>query len=138
MVGLPANEVSVRIGTIAAGTDDERAVFVAPHDVIIEKIYVTVGTTVTAGATDYTTIDFQAKGSAGSGTDSLGSFNTNTGGTTLTAFVPHSVGTLANNYISKGEAVTFKKTDAASGDAVDECLVTIVYKAQQGLHQFVV
>ena len=65
MVSLLANEVSVRIGTIAAGTDDERTVFVAPHDVIIEKIYFTVGTTIAAGATNYTTISFQNKATAG-------------------------------------------------------------------------
>jgi len=137
MPRLPTHEGSVRIGTIAAGTDDERAVFVAPHDVIIEKIYFTVGTTITAGATDYTTISFEKKGSAGTGTDELATFNTNTGETTLTAYVPHNAGALANNAISKGEAISFKKADAASGDAVDEGLVTIVYKAQPGLNQFV-
>jgi hypothetical protein len=136
MVSLLANEVSVRIGTIAAGTDDERTVFVAPHDVIIEKIYFTVGTTIAAGATDFTTISFQNKATAGTGTDELATFNTNTGETTLTAFVPHNAGALANNTISKGEAVSFVKVDAASGDAVDEGIVTIVYKAQPGLHQY--
>lgn len=138
MVSLPTQEVSVRIGTIAAGTDDERTIFVAPHDVIIEKIYLTVGTTVAAGATNYTTIDFQSKGSAGTGTDSLASFDTNTGNVTLTAFVPHNAGTLANSTISKGEAITIDKTDTASGDALDEAVVTVVYKAKQGLHQFIV
>lgn len=138
MVSLPANEVSVRIGTIAAGTSDERSVFVAPHDVIIEKIYFTVGTTIAAGATDYTTISFESKGTAGTGTDELGTFNTNTGETTLTAYVPHNVGTLANNSISKGEVISFKKTDAASGDAVDEGIVTVVYRARPGLNQYIV
>ena len=137
-VSLPAKEVSVRIGTIAAGTDDERVVFVAPHDVMIEKIYVTVGTTIAAGATNFTTISFQSKGSAGSGTDELVTFNTNTGETTLTAFVPHNAGALSNKAVSKGEAITFKKVDAASGDAVDELLVTVVYKSKPGLHQYVV
>lgn len=136
MVSLLANEVSVRIGTIAAGTDDERTVFVAPHDVIIEKIYFTVGTTIAAGATNFTTISFQNKGTAGSETDELSTFNTDTGETTLTAFVPHNTGTLANNSIAKGESISFVKVDAASGDAVDEGLVTIVYKAQAGLHQY--
>ena len=138
MVSLPVHEVSVRIGTIAAGTDDERAIFVAPHDVIIEKIYFTVGTTITAGATDYTTISFQNKGSAGTGTDELATFNTNTGETTLTAFVPHNAGTLSNYSITKGEAISFVKTDAASGDAVDEGIVTVVYKAKPGLNRYIV
>lgn len=137
MPSLPVQEVSVRIGTIAAGTDDERCLFVAPHDVIIEKIYVTVGTTIAAGATNYTTISFQNKGSAGTGSDELVTFNTNAGEITLTAFVPHNSGVLANNSISKGEAISFKKVDAASGDAVDECLVTVVYRAEAGLNQFV-
>jgi len=136
MVSLLANEVSVRIGTIAAGTDDERTVFVAPHDVIIEKIYFTVGTTIAAGATNFTTISFQNKGTAGSGTDELATFNTDTGETTLTAFVPHNAGTLTNRTVTKGEAVSFVKVDAAAGDAVDEGIVTIVYKAQPGLHQY--
>lgn len=137
MVSLPIHEVSVRIGTIAAGTDDERVVFIAPHDVIIEKIYFTVGTTIAAGATNFTTIDFQSKGTAGSGTDSLASFDTDTGNVTLTAFVPHDVGTLSNNFIKKGESISFDKADTASGDAVDEGVVTIVYRAQPGLNQFI-
>lgn len=137
MVSLPIHEVSVRIGTIAAGTDDERAVFVAPHDVIIEKIYFTVGTTIAAGATNFTTISFQNKGSAGTGSDELATFNTNTGETTLTAFVPHNAGSLSNNVISKGEAVSFVKADDGSGDAVDEGIVTIVYRAVPGLNQFI-
>ena len=138
MPSLPVNEVSVRIGTIAAGTDDERVVFVAPHDVIIEKIYFTVGTTITAGATDFTTISFQNKGSAGTGTDELATFNTNTGETTLTAFVPHNAGTISNKGITKGQAISFKKVDTASGDAVDEGLVTVAYRAKPGLNQFIV
>lgn len=137
MPSLPTNEVSVRIGTIAAGTDDERTVFVAPHDVIIEKIYFTVGTTIAAGATNYTTISFQNKGSAGTGSDELATFDTNTGNITLTAFVPHNVGTLSNKSVSKGESISFVKVDAASGDAVDEAIVTVVYKAKPGLNQFI-
>lgn len=138
MPSLPANAVSVRIGTIAAGTDDERTVFVAPHDVIIEKIYFTVGTTIAAGATNFTTISFQNKGTAGTGTDELATFNTDTGETTLTAFVPHNVGTISNKSVTKGESISFKKVDAGSGDAVDEGLVTIVYRAKPGLNQFIV
>lgn len=137
MVSLPIHTNQVRIGTIASGTDDERVVFVAPHDVIIEKIYFTVGTTIAAGATNFTTISFQNKGTAGSGTDELATFNTDTGETTLTAFVPHDAGSLSNFSISKGESVSFKKVDAASGDAVDEGVVTIVYRSQPGLNQFI-
>ena len=135
-VAIATQSTQVRIGTIAAGTDDERTVFVAPFDCVIDKIYFTVGTTIAAGATNFTTITFESKGAAGSGTDALGTFNTNTGETTLTAFVPHNVGTLANNKILKGLAVSFDKADAASGDAVDEGVVTIVYRAVSGLHQF--
>ena len=137
MVSLPIHTNQIRIGTIAAGTDDERTVFVAPHDVIIEKIYFTVGTTIAAGATNFTTISFENKGTAGSGSDELATFNTNTGETTLTAYVPHNAGSLSNNVIEKGEAVSFLKTDAASGDAVDEGVVTIVYRAVPGLNQFI-
>lgn len=138
MTSIPVNEVSIRIGTIAAGTDDERCVFVAPHDIIIEKIYVTVGTTIAAGATNYTTLSLQNKGSAGTGTDEIATLNTNTGETTLTAYVPESFGTLVNNTVNKGESISFKKVDTASGDAVDECLVTVCYRASPGLNQFIV
>lgn len=136
-VGIPTNEVSVRIGSIAAGTDDERPVFVAPHDVIIEKIYLTVATTIAAGATNFTTIDFQSKGADGTETDSLGSFDTDVGNVTLTAFVPHAIKVLLNKKVNKGETISFKKSDTLTGKAIDEGLVTIVYKAAPGLHQFI-
>lgn len=137
MPSLPKNEVSVRIGSIAAGTDDERAVFVAPHDVIIEKIYLTVGTTVAAGATNYTTLSAQNKGADGTETDEMATINTDTGETTLTAYVPTSLGSLSYSTLLKGEAISFKKVDTASGDALDEALVTIVYRASSGLSQYV-
>lgn len=132
----PVQVTQTRIGTIAAGTDDERTVFVAPTDCVIEKVYFTVGTTVSAGATNYTTIDLHAKGAAGTGTDQLAEFDTNTGGTTLTAFVPNDFGDLSNNYITKGHAVSIVKTDSGSGDAVDEAVVTVVWRPQGGLGQF--
>lgn len=124
-----------RIGTIAAGTSDERAIFVAPVDCEILKAYLTVGTNVPAGATNFTTFTLRAKGSAGTGTASLASFNTDAGQTSLTAFVPHSFGSLSNNGIVKGQTVTLDKVDSGAGDLMDEGLITIVWKPKEGLRQ---
>lgn len=135
-VTLPTLVSQVRIGTIAAAADDERTVFVAPTKCFIEKVYITVGTTVAAGATNFTTLTLKSKGTDGTGTTAIAAIDTDTGNTTLTAFVPESFGTLSDNVIELGEAVTIDKIDSGTGDALDEAVVTVVYRADAGLNQF--
>jgi hypothetical protein len=137
-IGKQTHVITCKIGTIAAATSDEVPIFVAPFDCVIEKVYITNAAALAAHATDYTTLDIQSKGSAGSGTDSLASFDTATGGDniSLVAFVPYSFGDLSNTEITKAEAVTLKKTDAGGGVATDEARITIVYVPQAGLKSF--
>lgn len=135
-LGKLLHSTVVRIGSVAALTDDERPLFVAPFDCTVKAVKVVVATTIADDATDYLTFDFQNKGSAGIGTDSLASFDTDTNGDAvdLTAFVPHDVGSLSNASLSKGESVSVKWTNTGgSGVALDELAVLVVYEAKPGL-----
>ena len=135
-ITLPTLVSNVSIGTIASGTDDERTVFIAPTKCFIEKIYITVGSTMTAGATNFVTLTLKSKGSAGTGTTAIAEFDTDTGNTTVTKFVPLSFGALSNNVIEKGEAITLDKVEDGTGDVLDEAVITVVYRASSGMHQF--
>jgi len=118
-----------KMDTVAAGTAQELPIFVAPYDCFLRKISIVNDVTVAIAGTDYLTCAFQRKGSAGSGTDEIGSMTTNTGGTALTARVAVDVGALhaTYRYIPKGTAVTYKKTYAASGKALTDPLFAVEY-----------
>jgi hypothetical protein len=115
--------------TVAAGTDEELPIFVAPFDAFLRKISIVNDVTVAIAGTNYVTISFQRKGSAGSGTDEIASMTTNTGGTALTARVAVDVGALDNvyRYIPKGTAVTYKRVHAGTGKATTNPLFAIEY-----------
>lgn len=134
---------TTRIGTIAAGTSDERIVFVAPYDCVIKNIYMTNAAALAAHASNYTTFNFENKGAAGSGTDNIAEFTTASGGdnASFTAFLPLNVAdqtgvTFANTSITKGQAITLTKTDAASGVGTDNMNVSICFVPQAGLKNY--
>ena len=137
-IGQPTQTTTVRVGSISAGSDDELPVFVAPHDCVVQKIYASNASNLAAASTDYTTLSFENKGSDGTGTDEIASLNNNSDGDNqdFDEFDAVDFGTLANNTLSKGDVVSFKKEDAESGSAIDEMAVTIVFEAQGGLNQF--
>lgn len=137
-IGQDVKTVSVEVGTTAAGTDDEIPVFVAPHGTRLLKAYLVDGGGVTADATDYTTLSIVNKGSDGSGTDTVASFDTDSNGdnVSLTAFDAHDFGTLANYSLSQEDVVTLKKADTASGQALTTATVVLVYESKPGLKQF--
>jgi len=115
--------------TVAAGTAQELPIFVAPFDAFLRKISIVNDVTVAIAGTDYLTVVFQRKGSAGSGTDQIATMNTNTGGTALTARVAVDVGALhaTYRYIPKGTVVTYKKTYAGTGKALTDPLFAVEY-----------
>lgn len=125
----PVRISTVKLTTVAAGTDEELAVFVAPFDCFIKEIRITDDAGVAVAATNYTTISFQAKGIAGSGSDEIGSVNTNTGGTALTARVPVNIGILDTvfRYVPKNSVVTGKKVDTGTGKALTDALISVEY-----------
>lgn len=130
--------VNVNIGTISAGTADEVPVFTAPYGCYIEEAYVTNGSDITADGTNYITLDLQNKGSDGSGTDSLASFDTdsNNDNVSLTGFDAHDFGDLSNNSLSKGDTITIKKTEGGSGQDIDVANVTLVIKPKAGFEGY--
>lgn len=140
---IPRQVQSVFVGTIAAGTSDERIVFVAPFDCIIKEIYMTNAAALAAAASNYTTFNFENKGSAGTGSDNIAEFTTASGGdnASMTAFLPLLVSaqtgvTFAYTEVSKGEAITLTKTDAASGVATDNLVVSVAFVPQAGLKNY--
>lgn len=133
-IGQSVKTSVVRVGNIAAGTADERPIFVAPHKTKIHKIKVVNASDITAGSTDYITVDFQDKGSDGSGTDSVAKFDTdsNNDNVSLTAFDPH---VLKPEYdLAKDNSLTIKKSNTGAGKAFDQLAVIIVYEAAAGLN----
>lgn len=133
-LGQQTQTTVCRVGSINAGTDDERPVFVAPFKTTIRKIRFVSSSDVSADGTDYTTVDIQDKGSDGSGTDSVASFNTNSndGDVSLTGFDPYEISVTYT--LDKGNALSLKKSDSGAGQAFDEVLVEIVYEASPGLN----
>jgi len=123
---------TVKMATVAAGTAEELAIFVAPFDCFLRKIYITNDVTLSAADTNYTTISFQRKGTGGDGTDEIASIATGPAatGSTLTARVPKDVGALHKTYrfIPKGTAVTYKKADEGSGAALTDPIFSVEYQ----------
>ncbi len=142
-LGKPVVNQSTYFGTIAAGTSDERVIFVAPFDCVITDIYMTNAAALAAAAANATTFNFERKGTAGTGTDEIAEFTTLSGGdnASFVAFLPLDVSaqtgvTLAYTSITKNTAVTLTKTDAASGVATDNMVVTVEYVPQAGLKNY--
>ena len=123
---------TVKMATVAAGTAEELAIFVAPFDCFLRKIYITNDVTLSAADTNYTTISFQRKGTGGDGTDEIASIATGPAatGSTLTARVPKDVGALHKTYrfIPKGTAVTYKKANAGTGAALTDPIFSVEYQ----------
>ena len=123
---------TVKMATVAAGTAEELAIFVAPFDCFLRKIYITNDVTLSAADTNYTTISFQRKGTAGTGTDEIASIATGPAatGSTLTARVPKDVGALHKTYrfIPKGTAVTYKKAEEGEGAALTNPIFSVEYQ----------
>ena len=118
----------VRIGTIAAGTGDERPVFVAPFDCQLVSVTLVNASAIATDAVSFTTISLRDKGSDGTADNQIAAISTDT--TAFTAFDGVSMGTLdaTHKLLTSGDVVTLKKADTAGGEAIDEMIVAITYK----------
>ena len=123
---------TINTATVAAGDTAEIDIFVAPFDSFIRNIYMTNGETVAAADTNYGTISFQRKGSAGSGTDSIASISSGPAltGTGFVAHVPLNMGALDKSYryIPKGTSVTYVKEVTGTGHAITTPTFSVEYQ----------
>ena len=119
--------VAAEFGTVAAGTDDERAVFVAPVACTLTKAYLVNGAALAADTTNYTTITLRDKGGAGTADNQIASYATDSNA--FVAFDSTDMGTLdaTHKVLAAGDVVTLKKADSGTGAATDTLLVVLHY-----------
>lgn len=119
---------SVYFGTIAAGTSDERPVFIAPYDCELIIVQLVNASAIATDAVSYTTVALLDKSSTGASDNQVAAISTDT--TAFAAFDSVSIGTLdaTHKLLTSGDVVSLKKTDTAGGTATDEMMVMITYK----------
>lgn len=130
---IKPNVTATYIGSIAAGTDFEHPIFVAPLPCVITDVQITTSTDITQSDTDYNTYDVQDKGSDGTGTDSIVSATTKaTGGIDVNDFDATSLGTVSATHseLAADDVVSFKKTHAGAGQAAPDLTVFVTWKAR--------
>lgn len=127
-------EESTTMATVAAGTSEELPIFVAPFDCYIEGIYFTNKAAITGHDTNYSTLSFQRKGTAGTGTDEIATKTFNVAGGNAAAHVPLDIAPLHKDYryIPKGTAITYKKVHANAGIAFTDFVISVVYSRAPG------
>lgn len=120
--------VNTYFGTVSAGTDDERSVFVAPYDCELTLTTIVNASDIATDAVSFTTISLRDKGSDGSADNQIAAISTDT--TAISAFDGTSLGTLdaTHKLLTSGDIVSLKKVDTAGGDAFDELMIMISYK----------
>ena len=123
--------IMCKFGTVAASTDDERGVFVAPFDCTITAAYLLNATTVATSATAITTLTLNDKGSGGAGNNAIAAWNCGATGTVLTAFDAITMGALDGTLklLTALDTVTIKKVDSGGvGAGTDELVLMLSYK----------
>jgi len=122
--------VVIRLGSIAAGTDDERPVFVAPYNCELTEVTLVNASAIATDAVSFTTISLRDKGADGTADNLIAAISTDT--TAFAAFDGVSMGTLdaTHKVLSSGDVVSFKKADSGTGQAIDELLLMLGFKRQ--------
>jgi len=121
------------LGTIAAGTDDERPIGIAEgvNGSFVIEAYLINAVDITQNDTNYSTYDVGRRSASGLVlTSLLSSLPTTqvTGGTDFQGFVTTALGVDQNQGgFTSNLVLTFKKTDTAAGAALDEAMVTTRY-----------
>lgn len=123
--------VTCKIGSIAQGTTDERPIFTAPSNLLLASAKIINSSTVATGS-NYMELSIINKGADGTGTGAAFKIETNTAGVELTAFESISMGSSLGDqeeFLSKGDTITLKKENGASGDgaSLDEAFVILNY-----------
>ena len=127
---ISGETISAYIGTIAAGTTDERAIFSPDRKTIINSAYIINASDITQNDTDYDTLSIVDRGSDGSTTNTITTVNTKTtGGVAILDFDAMSLGTVSTTHmiLAAHDVVTFKKTHTSNGQGLDEARVIINY-----------
>lgn len=128
---VDVHQSEVGVATIAAGTEVEIPIFVAPFDCFLNKICITNQAGLVAADTNYTTLTFKRKGIAGDGTDAIAAITNGpeATGEALVAFVPKDVGALnaGYRYIPKGTVVSCDKAATGTGAAITYPVFTVTY-----------
>jgi len=124
--------VVVRFGTVAAGTTEEKPVFVAPHPAEIVAASLVNASAISKDATNYETFTLRDKGGDGTADNVIGTITTEDveGGQAFAAFDEVEFSTIDANHrvLAEGDVVTLKKVPSGSGVGTDEMLVKIEYK----------
>jgi hypothetical protein len=125
---FPSVKVShTRMATIAAGVADEMAVFRAPKACTVLAVGIVTDDNVTGDAVNYMTLDFQNKGAAGAGADSIASYAF-TAGNDATAFDYLDFGAVSNATLAESDTITLVKTIAAAGLTMPNLVAVIEYE----------
>jgi len=123
--------IMCKFGTVAASTDDERGIFVAPFNCTITAAYLMNATTIATSATAITTLTLNDKGSDGTSNNAIAAWNCGAAGTVLTAFDAITMGALDGTHklLTALDTVTIKKVDSGgTGAATDELVLMLSYK----------
>jgi hypothetical protein len=115
----------ITFGTVGASTDIEKAVFVAPDGCTLAAMWLVNGASVSANAVNNTKLELVNKGSDGTGTTVVATFDGAT--TSFVIFDAFSTPITSTN-LAKGDVLTLRKTDAGSGAAVTDLMVQVGYK----------
>ena len=115
---------NVEFGTLGAGVDGEKAVFVAPGALTLAYLRLVNGADVAASGVNYTTLDLVNKGTDGTGTLAIATFDgTSDSFTSFAAFAK-----TVTTALTKGTVLSLRKTDTGSGAGVTDLLVQVAYK----------
>jgi len=129
-IEITGESVSVRVGTIAAGTDDELPIFSPDSNVVILSAYFINASDITQNDTNYETLTIRDRGADGSATNTICSINTKvTGGVAINDFDAVSMGTpnATHKILTAGDVVSFVKVHGGSGQGLDEAMVQLNY-----------
>ncbi|MEM3000587.1 MAG: hypothetical protein QXU32_00845 [Nitrososphaerales archaeon] len=116
---------SVNFGTVAAGVATERPVFVAPADCRVYGVILVNSDNVPANSVNYTKLELVNKGSTGSGSIVIATFDGSN--TSFTAFDAVSLSMTAVD-LSANDVLTIRKSDTGTGANVTNLLVKILYR----------
>ena len=118
-------------GTVAAASDAEKPIFVAPSRCGVVYMKIVNGADMTQSDVDYNIFYARNKGSAGTGeTDFLGISSQVTGGAAFAAFDSVNVGPLPNDAVyelASDDVVAFRKEHQGAGRATTDMLIGIEY-----------
>lgn len=129
---IEADQATAYYGTVAAGTDDTRMIFVAPSDAYVYEVALVNASTIAQSDAAYTTYTVHARGEDGTGSAEVVSGTTQvTGGLPFTIYTPTRLQatpiTDVDARLTKvtvGDVLTLLKQDTGTGQPSDQ-LITI-------------